>query len=79
MRRPGNGLVVVAFNTHPIVTVRMLSMIENDIRPVFALEGDRSGRFRNLGLLAGTVIRNTTVSEQTDDEDDHGKKSDSQQ
>ena len=79
MRCAGNGLVVVTFNTHPIITVRMLSMVENDIRPVSALEGDSSGRFRNLGLLAGTVIRNTTLSEQSDDEDDHGKKSYSQQ
>jgi len=64
MRLPGNGLVVVAFDAHPLVAFRMLRMLKCDIRPGDAADRDRLGRGRNLGLLAGSLMRNIALGQE---------------
>jgi hypothetical protein len=70
VRLPGNGLVIVTLNALPIKPIWMLLMFKYDIRPFTAQEGDGRVGCRNLNLLAGPVIRNTTLSQESDETKD---------
>ena len=64
---PRNGFVVVAFNALTMVAVRVLGVFEYDVGPCGAVERHRSGRRRDLGLLAGLIIRSTALSKKNNE------------
>jgi hypothetical protein len=72
VRFPGYGLMVMTLDALPFVALRMLGMLEHDIRPGGAAERDGPGRFGDYRQLAGAVTGYIALGEerQEDENDD---------
>jgi len=67
VRCPSNGLMIMTFDTLPMVAIRMLLVFKDDVRPCTPCEYNRLVRYRNLSLLARAVIRNTALKKQSEE------------